>query len=181
MVWPPMLRRPCQTDGMDDFASRLRDAGSALLGLRAPLVAGEPWPLSAAYGTEPEADWGPREVLAHVNEMLGYWPRQLAGVLAGDPATAIPFGRVAEDAERIGRIESDRKRSVGELLDSIELSLPKAVAFVDGLSASDLVRRGAHPTRGELTVAQGIEPFLAGHLEGHVVQLHEILARSAAG
>jgi hypothetical protein len=163
---------------MDDPARRLRDAGSALLGLRAALVAGEPWPLSAAYGTEPEADWGPREVLAHVNEMLGYWPDQLRGVLAGDPATAVPFGRVAADAERLRRIEVDRQRPVGELLDAIEVSLPKAVAFLDGLTPDDLARRGAHPARGEITVAQGIEPFLAGHLEGHVVQMREILART---
>ncbi|MEA2549572.1 MAG: hypothetical protein QOE42_2170 [Chloroflexota bacterium] len=163
---------------MDDPAARLRDAGSALLGLRGALIAGEPWPLSAAYGTEPEADWGPRELLAHVNEMLGYWPEQLRGVLAGDPATAAPFGRLMTDAERIGRIEIDRQRPVGELLDAIGVSLPKAVAFLDGLTPEDLERRGAHPTRGEITVAQGIEPFLAGHLEGHVVQLRDILARS---
>jgi hypothetical protein len=166
---------------MDDLARRLRDAGTALLGLRAALVAGEPWPLSAAYGTEPEADWGPREVLAHVNEMVGYWPRELAGVLAGDPAAAVPFGRVAADSERLRRIEVDRRRPAADLLDAIETSLAGAVAFVDGLSPTDLERRGAHPARGELTVAQGIEPFLTGHLEGHVDQLREILARFAPG
>jgi hypothetical protein len=164
---------------MDDLARRLRDAGTALLGLRGPLVAGEPWPLSAAYGTEPEADWGPREVLAHVNEMLGYWPRELQGVLDGDPATAVPFGRIASDATRIGRIGRDRERPTGALLDEIEASLSGAVAFVDRLTPADLERRGAHPARGEVTVAQGIEPFLTGHLEGHVDQLREILARSA--
>jgi hypothetical protein len=166
---------------MNDLARRLRDAGTALLGLRAALVAGEPWPLSAAYGTEPEADWGPREVLAHVNEMLGYWPRELAGVLAGDPSAAVPFGRVATDSERLRRIEVDRRRPAADLLDAIDTSLAGAVAFVDGLSPADLERRGAHPARGELTVAQGIEPFLTGHLEGHVDQLREILARSAPG
>jgi DinB family protein len=164
---------------MNDLAGRLRDAGTALLGLRGALVAGEPWPLSAAYGTEPEADWGPREVLAHVNEMLGYWPRELASVLAGDPATAVPFGRVASDANRIGRIGRDRERPAGELLDAIDASLADAVAFLEGLTPADLERRGAHPARGELTVAQAVEPFLTGHLEGHVVQLREILARSA--
>ena len=163
---------------MDDLAARLRDAGTDVLALREALVAGEPWPLSAAYGTEPEADWGPREVLAHVNEMLGYWPDQLRGVLAGDPTTAVPFGRVATDAGRLRGIEVDRQRPVGELLDAIEVSLPAAVAFLDGLTPEDVDRRGAHPARGEITIAQGVEPFLTGHLEGHVVQLREILARS---
>ena len=165
---------------MDDLVARLRDAGTALLGLRGALVAGEPWPLSAAYGTEPEADWGPREVLAHVNEMLGYWPRELAGVIAGDPAgAAVPFGRVASDAERIRRIKVDRQRPAGEQLDAIQRSLAGAAAFLEGLTPAELERRGAHPTRGELPVVQAVENFLTGHLEGHVVQLREILARSA--
>jgi hypothetical protein len=164
---------------MDDLAGRLRDSGSKLLDLRARLVAGEPWPLSAAYGTEPEADWGPREVLAHVNEMLGYWPGELTGVIAGDRGAAVPFGRVASDAERIRRIEVDRQRPVGEQLDAISLSLASAAAFLAGLTPVDLERLGAHPTRGELPVAQSVENFLIGHLEGHVEQLREILARSA--
>ncbi len=164
---------------MDDLAGRLRDAGSALLGLRGALVAGEPWPLSAEYGTEPEADWGPREVLAHVNEMLGYWPRELAGVIAGDPAAAVPFGRVATDTERIHRIEVDRQSPATDLLDGIAAGVASATAFLAGLTAGDLQRRGAHPARGELTIEEAVEPFLTGHLEGHVVQLREILARSA--
>jgi hypothetical protein len=163
---------------MDDLADRLHRAGADLLALRGALVAGEPWSLSAAYGTEPEADWGPREVLAHVNEMLGYWPRQLSLVLAGDAATAVPFGRIATDAERIRRIEIDRKRPAAELLDEIDASLASAIRFVNGLTPADLDRRGAHPSRGEITVGQGAAVFLVDHLEGHLVQLREILERS---
>jgi hypothetical protein len=180
MVWPPMLRRPCETARMDDPTARLRDAGTALLGLRGALVAGEPWPLSAVYGTEPEADWGPREVLAHVDEMLVYWPEQLAAVLAADPAAPAPFGRVATDARRIGRIEADRELPVGELLDRIETSNAAATAFVAGLSAGDLRRLGAHPTRGDVTVETALDLFLVDHLEGHVAQLREILGRPTA-
>jgi len=165
---------------MNDLAVRLRDAGTALLGLRGALVAGEPWPLSAAYGTEPEADWGPREVLAHVNEMLGYWPVQLRAVLAGDRAgTPVAFGRTADDANRLGRIAADRERPAGDLLDAIDAGLADADAFVAGLTPADLERVGAHPTRGAMTVAASVESFLTGHLEGHVAQLREILARVA--
>jgi hypothetical protein len=164
---------------MNDLADRLRDAGSDLLDLRGPLVAGEPWPLSAAYGTEPEADWGPREVLAHVNEMLGYWTAQLESVLAGDPATAVPFGRVATDPDRIARIAADRELPSGDLLDRIDAGLVTATGFAGGLSAADLERRGLHPTRGELTVGASLERFLVTHVEEHVAQLREILARRA--
>jgi hypothetical protein len=160
-----------------DLATRLRDAGADLLDLRGPLVQGEPWPLSAAYGTEPEADWGPREVLAHVNEMLPYWTAQLEGVLAGDPGTPAPFGRTAEDPDRLGRIEADRRQTAGWLLDAIDAGLVTAGGFADGLSAADLERTGLHPTRGELTIGASIDRFLVTHLEDHVAQLREILAR----
>ena len=164
---------------MNDLAVRLRNAGTALLGLRGALVAGEPWPLSAAYGPEPEADWGPREVLAHVNEMLGFWPTQLRAVLAADPGAApVPFGRTADDANRLARIEADRRRPSGDLLDGIDAGLVDADAFVAELTPADLERVGAHPTRGEVTVGAAVESFLTGHLEGHVAQLREILARS---
>jgi hypothetical protein len=166
---------------MNDLAVRLRDAGSALLGLRGALVAGEPWPLSASYGTEPEADWGPREVLAHVNEMLGYWPAQLGAVVAANGSAPAEFGRVASDPARIHRIEVDRNRSAGDLLDSIDAGLADADAFVAALTPADLERRGTHPTRCEMTVDAAIQTFLADHLEGHVAQLGDILARARTG
>lgn len=165
---------------MDDLARRLRDAGTALLGLRGALVAGEPWPLSDSWGTEPEAHWGPPEVLAHVNEMLPYWTDQLETVLAGTGKEAVPFGRVATDPGRLGRIEADRKRPIGELLDEIAAGLERASGFVAGLSADDAERRGLHSTRGELSVAAAIERFLVTHLEEHVEQLRAILARPPA-
>ncbi|HEY7133380.1 MAG TPA: DinB family protein [Candidatus Limnocylindrales bacterium] len=165
---------------MSDLADRLRDAGADLLDLRGPLVAGEPWPLSGSYGTEPEADWGPREVLAHVNEMLGYWTTQLEGVLAGPFDQAVPFGRIATDDARLRRIGDDRQLPTGELLDAIDAGLVRATTFAAGLSADDLERRGLHPTRGELTVGAAIERFLVTHLVEHVVQLREILARRSA-
>jgi hypothetical protein len=162
---------------MDDLAGRLRDAGSQLLALREPLVAGEPWPLSAAYGTEPEADWGPREVLAHVNEMLPYWAVQIRVILAGDPAQATPFGRVSTNPERLARIEADRELPCGDLLDRIATGLAIVEDILTGLSPEDLKRRGLHAVRGEMTVGDSAEFFLVTHAADHVEQLRTILLR----
>jgi hypothetical protein len=160
-----------------DLATRSGTPAPTCSDLRGPLVHGEPWPLSAAYGTEPEADWGPREVLAHVNEMLPYWTAQLEGVLAGDPGSPVPFGRIATDPDRLGRIDADRRQTAGWLLDAIDAGLVTAGSFAGGLSAADLERTGLHPTRGELTIGDSIDRFLVTHLEEHFVQLREILAR----
>jgi len=164
---------------MDGSAARLRAAGAALRDLREPLVAGEPWPLSEDYGHTPESEWGPREVLGHVDEMLPYWVDQLGVVLAGDPSAPVPFGRVATDQSRLDRIAADRQKSVEDLLDEIDAGVVRAAAFIDGLSEADARRLGRHPTRGDITVGDSIEPFLAGHLEAHVEQLRAILAGSA--
>jgi hypothetical protein len=160
---------------MDNPAARLKHAGAELLDLRRPLVAGEPWPLSAAYGTEPEADWGPREVLAHVNEMLPYWATQVRLILAGDPAEATPFGRVSTDPTRLDRIATDRRLACGDLLDRIAAGLPIVEDVLSALTPADLERRGDHPTQGEMTVDASVDRFLVTHLAGHVEQLQAIL------
>jgi hypothetical protein len=165
---------------MDDLSGRLRDAGQALLGLRGALVAGEPWPLSETWGTEPEADWGPREVLAHVAEMLPYWTDELDRVVAGDGSTPVEFGRVAADPSRLTRIDENRQRPSGALLDDIDLGLDRTERFMAGLSEPERRRVGRHPSRGDLTVEASIERFLVSHLEDHVEQLRGILDRRSA-
>ena len=160
---------------MDELPDRLRAAGTALLGLRGALVAGEPWPLSDNYGTAPEASWGPREVLGHVNEMLPYWTDQLEGVLGANPATPAPFGRVAEDPSRLARIDADRQKPAGRLLDEIDEGLDRTASFVGALGPAELARVGLHPSRGALTVEASIDRFLASHLEDHVEQLRALL------
>ena len=84
-----------------------------------------PGPLADRFGTEPEAAWGPREVLAHVAEMLPYWLGEYERVVeaarpAGDGA---PFGRVAADALRIGVLERDRTLPLRELLARIDTNI----------------------------------------------------------
>jgi hypothetical protein len=166
---------------MDDLARRIRDAGTQLGGLRGALVAGEPWPLSEHWGTEPEADWGPREILAHLDEMLVFWVEQLKHVLAGDPAVATPFGRVASDPRRLARIEEERRMSSDALLDEIGIGADRAATFAASLSAADGKRRGLHATRGEILVGESIERFLVTHFEEHIDQLRGVLDRRPTG
>lgn len=160
---------------MEDLGRRLARAGADLETLRTDLAAGEPWALSSAYGTGPEAEWGPREVLAHIGEMVGYWTSELRRVVAGDGRAAVPFGRLATDPDRLARIGHDRERDAGSLLDEIRRGLDETRGFVSGLSGADLDRVGAHPTRGDLTVSQALDRFLISHLEEHVSQLRSIL------
>jgi hypothetical protein len=158
------------------YADRLEAATASLAGLRGEVEAREPWPLSPAYGAEPESDWGPKEVLAHTAEMLAYWPAEIDRILAGGPEP-VAFGRVSTDPARIARIGQDRRLPAVELFDVIA---ERAAAFggrIRSLTASEANRRGVHPRLGEMTIAAIVPRFLVGHLEEHVEQLAAILAR----
>jgi hypothetical protein len=163
---------------MDDLPDRLAASRRNLEGLRPSIESGEPWPLSTAYGAEPESDWGPKEVLAHVGEMAPYWLGQVEAIL-GAPAgpEPRPFGRVATDPTRIDRIGRDRERPAAELLAEIDAGLASVAARLPALTAADRARRGLHPRLGEMTVEAIVERFVVDHVEEHVRQLEEILAR----
>jgi hypothetical protein len=160
-------------------ADRLEAAAAAMLALRGRVESGADWALAEDYGTGPEASWGPREVLAHVEEYLPYWLGEIERVLAGDASAPVPFGRVAEDPVRIGVIGRDRTVPFRELFARIESDAPRVAARLRELSDADAARLGLHPRRGEMAVRDMLEPFLVGHTEGHVAQLREIL--EAAG
>ena len=155
--------------------ARLHAASSAIVALGPAIQAAEPWPLAERFGTEPEAEWGPREVLAHCEEMLPYWIGEIERIMAGpEPA---PYGRTQEDAVRIGIIERDRTLPIRELVARIVAGTARYDARLPELTASDLERRGLHPTRGEQTIAALLEQTVVGHLEEHLGQLHEAIAR----
>jgi hypothetical protein len=145
------------------------------------LEAGAPWPLSDVYGPGPESSWGPPEVLAHVGEMLPYWLGEIERILDPHEQAAagqqpVPFGRVEGDSLRVGLIGRDRSFPVRELVDRIEASANRVAGRLESLTDDDAARRGLHPTRGSMAVSDMLEPFLVGHIEGHVRQLRGILA-----
>lgn len=151
-----------------------------MAGLRAAVVEREPWPLSQAYGAEPESDWGPKEVLAHVAEMVPYWLGQIEAIQDA-PEEGVPFGRVATDPERIDRIGRDRALPAGELFDRIDRGLADALALQNRFDSAAKARRGTHSRLGQMTTDAIVQRFIVGHLEEHVRQLEEILARGPAG
>jgi hypothetical protein len=136
--------------------------------------------MAAVFDDSDEARWGPGEVLAHLAEMAQYWLGEIERVLDGYPEP-VPFGRIATDDIRIGLVERDRSLPPRVLYDTIDDGLTRFERRWRTLTPAQLGRRGLHPKRGELTVAQMGEPFIVGHLEGHVAQLETILAESAAG
>jgi hypothetical protein len=165
---------------MVGLADRLEAAAEAMVELGPRLAAGEPWPLAGMVGPGPESSWGPREVLAHVAEMLPFWMGEIERILdAGGGAEPTAFGRLEDDDLRVGIITRDREYPVRELLGRVEVEARRMARRYRALNDADAENMGRHPTRGDLSVRDIAERFMAGHLEGHVTQLREILA--AAG
>jgi hypothetical protein len=154
---------------------RLADVRAAYAALAGRVAAGEPWPLAAAVGTEPEASWGPREVLSHVAEMLPFWLGELERVVDGDGGSPVPFGRIADDASRIGLIARDRSLPLRVLFARIDAGLGAWLDRLPTLSDTDRAKVGLHPRLGKMPVGGIAERFVIGHGEEHVVQLGSIL------
>ena len=162
---------------MDDV-ERIGAARRAYADLGPRVMAGEPWPLADDYGTGPEASWGPREVLAHVEEMLPFWLGEMERVMDGDGSAAVPFGRTADDAVRLGIIDRDRSLPLRELFRRIDDGLRAWQERLPTLSDVERGRMGVHPRLGEMPAAAILDRFVTGHAEDHIAQLNDILAAS---
>lgn len=183
----PVSRAPaCDTPvvaTMGELADRLEAAAAAIGELASAINGGEPWPLTEVYGPGPESSWGPREVLAHVSEMLPFWMGEIELVLAesgrpGAGAEQAAFGRTEADPLRVEVIGRDRMFPARELLGRIAVESARVADRLRELDDRQAATLGRHVTRGDLTVTEIAERFLVTHVEGHVTQLREILAIS---
>jgi hypothetical protein len=160
---------------MDDV-ERIAAARKAYADLAPRVMAGEPWQLAEDYGTGPEASWGPREVLAHVEEMLPFWLGEMERVIDGDGVAATPFGRTADDAVRLGIIDRDRSLPLRVLFRRVDDGLRAWEERLPELTDDERGRVGTHPRLGEMPAAAILDRFITGHAEDHIGQLNDILA-----
>jgi hypothetical protein len=159
-----------------ELAGRLEAVGDDFAALGPDMTAHGQWPLAERFGTEPEASWGPPEVLAHVAEMLPYWLGEIERILDGPADEATPFGRIADDPIRIGIIGRDRAIPIRELLARVSADAHRVAARLRSLGHAQAARRGLHPRLGEMDLPAIVERFLVTHAEEHLRQLREILA-----
>lgn len=141
------------------------------------LAAGEPWPMAGQVAPGPESRWGPREVLAHVGEMLSYWLGEIELILdAAGHGEPHGFGRLEDDDLRVAIINRDRAFPARELLGRVEAEGKRVARRLRAFGEDDAAAIGRHVTRGELSVRDIAERFIVGHIEGHVTQLRASVA-----
>ena len=125
--------------------------------------------------TEPDPDgeerWEAGQVWAHLAEFPAYWLSQAQRVISLPTNEPVPFGRVKTDAGRVEAIERDRNTDPHALLARVRSALGEVTDIARSLPPEAWTRRGQHPVRGEMTVQQIFERFVAHHLEEHADQL----------
>jgi hypothetical protein len=119
-----------------DLAGRLDRASAAFAAFQPAVEAGDPWPLSPAYGSEPESDWGPKELLAHTAEMFAFWQAEIDRIMQAG-SEPLPFGRVSTDPARIEAIGRDRLLPTAELFDRIAAEAARLDARIRALTPAD--------------------------------------------
>jgi hypothetical protein len=164
----------------DELDGRLAAASERLGNLANALLAGGPWPLAVRIDHTPEAVWGPREVLAHLEEMLPYWLGEVERILEStdDPAA---FGRTATDDVRLRIIERDRTLPPRELVARAEVGIERWRRRWAELDEGDRLREGTHAMLGRMTTTDVASRFAVGHLEEHLVQLAAVLDGDTTG
>lgn len=121
-----------------------------------------------------EGEWSARELAAHAAEICAYWAQQLS-YLKTNPGQ--PFGRTAEDPDRIKYVEDHKNDSIDELTSAIRLGADRAAAALRAFNDDEWGRiTGAHSRRGVMDMDFISELFLAGHAEEHLKQLDETIA-----
>ena len=145
---------------------RLRVARDRLVRLRPKVEQSPPAPEDLSRSR----DWVPREILAHVVEMIPYWHGEIERILAG-PVEPVPFGRSPTDLIRTLTVDRDRSLPIGEIYVRLDSTIERLVRRLLELDDRQCARRGLHKTRGDMTIQQMVDEMLVRHIEEHCEQL----------
>jgi hypothetical protein len=158
------------TPAVDDLLARLADAERRLADhATAPVPSGLTDPDELT-----DERWEAGQVWAHLAEFPAYWLAQAQRVISMPTNPPVPFGRVKTDTGRIEAIERDRHTDPAALLERVRSSLVELSETARSWDGVTWGLRGAHPTRGEMTVEELVERFIVEHLEEHADQLDSL-------
>jgi hypothetical protein len=129
----------------------------------------------AALRFRPAPDeWSIMEIVGHIVDVGALWPGRTRQMLATDNPTL-----AAVDPNWVRQRDYHNKQP-GFLLISLAEQRAEYVEFLRVLRPAQLARSGIHPTRGPLTVEQGIAA-LADHDRIHSEQIAANLAKYRQG
>jgi hypothetical protein len=113
-------------------------------------------------------EWSAIELVGHIIDVGALWPGRTRQMLTSDNPTL-----AAVDPQWVRQRDYQNKQ-LSFLLITLAEQRAEFVEFLRVLRPSQLARTGVHPTRGPLSVAEGIAA-LVDHDQGHSRQIAENL------
>ena len=126
------------------------------------------------YQKPTENEWTIMETLAHIAEMVPYWTIEITK-LAAQPGQQ--FGRTFEDQTRLAALREHGRDSLAQIRAALSGSYAYFDALIGQIDDSDLELTGCHIRSGEHTIEWFIHECIIKHLQEHVLQIRECLAR----
>jgi uncharacterized damage-inducible protein DinB len=149
-------------------ARRLEKVGEGLKTLFNQPTVAQRW--HAAEGAEV---WSAMQTLGHMAEMLPYWLRHCQTLMAA--AEPPPFGRTLDAPERLAGVERGAMAQPSDLLHQLAAEIQTTATALRQMSEADRAKKGLHPRRGEMTVAEVVDFFIVSHAEEHLEQVRAAL------
>lgn len=121
-----------------------------------------------------ENEWSAMQTLGHMTEMIPYWLNHCR-VLIAATGELPAFGRTPGSPERLAGVAHGAAAQPDVLLTQLQNEVRAAAGTIRKLSMAERSKRGIHPGRGEMTVADVIESFIVSHAEEHLAQVQAAL------
>jgi uncharacterized damage-inducible protein DinB len=133
--------------------------------------------LAARLRTTPgENEWSAMQTLGHVTEMIPYWLNHCR-VLIAARGNLPTFGRTPGSPERLEGVAHGASAEPDALLRQLRDEVRAAATAIRQFSTAERGKRGVHPGRGEMSVADVLESFIVGHAEEHLAQVQAALRK----
>ena len=134
----------------------------------------EPKVASRLRTSPAENEWSAMQTLGHMTEMIPYWLHHCRVLIAatGDLPT---FGRTPGSSERLAGVAHGATAQPDALLAQLQDEVRAAAGWIRKLSMAERGKRGVHPGRGEMAVADVLESFIVSHAEEHLAQVQSAL------
>jgi uncharacterized damage-inducible protein DinB len=121
-----------------------------------------------------ENEWSAMQTLGHMTEMIPYWLNHCRVLIAATKELPT-FGRAPGSPERLAGVAHGAAARPDELLAQLQKEVQAAASTIRKLSRVERDKRGIHPGRGEMTVADVLESFIVSHAEEHLSQVQAAL------
>lgn len=119
------------------------------------------------YRPPDAAEWTVMQLMAHVTEVLRYWPDVMVA-LAAEPG--MTFGRGLDDSVRTSFVAAHKDDSVADMVAAMREAGARASALLATIPDAGWESSGEHVAWGTVALPEVVRRVLTGHLPDHLAQ-----------